>query len=191
MSNYVHFLTGLVFIKSLSINYCIIKHKPFVISIIILLLFNLLPANINATYTICGTNRFCYNISVYNTSTTVQIQDIDRNADTYFDINFIPIDKPCINPKISFTYEQIDVAGSDEYIDVYDNGTLIQRCQGNGGPNHQCGIWWQCINTTLDINQINVGTSYQVELVEARGHDARCSSHSYSINAILTLTCSS
>eukprot|EP01084_Bolivina_argentea_P177385 306753_1 len=81
---------------------------------------------------LCETSPYptwCYNIDLYPrgsaTTTTVNITDIDRNAHTYFNIVFTPRDQSCINPSITFEYEQIDISGSNEYTDVFSNEDVI------------------------------------------------------------------
>eukprot|EP01084_Bolivina_argentea_P218118 370202_1 len=75
---------------------------------------------------LCETNPYpvwCYNIDLYPTysvtTTLVNITDIDRDSDVYFNLVFTPRGKSCISPFISFEYEQIDVSSTTEYINIY------------------------------------------------------------------------
>eukprot|EP01084_Bolivina_argentea_P132087 233086_1 len=144
---------------------------------------------------LCGINPYptwCYHIDVYPgnaiTTTTVNISDIDRGSHIYFNIILTPRGRLCHNPFITFEYEQIDIALSTEYVDVINNdGTTIQRCQGNGGVDSQCNVWWTCLlDYNLGITQINVNESYQIQLMATSENDALC--HHLVLNAKLHLT---
>eukprot|EP01084_Bolivina_argentea_P287213 492783_1 len=115
-----------------------------------------------ASYWLCETNPYiwCYYIEIYPadtiiTTTIVNITDIDRSANVYFNITFIPRGAECHSPHITFEYEQIDISSNNEYISVFNNkGALLKKCQGNGGDDIQCNVWWQCLsNYSLGITQ--------------------------------------
>eukprot|EP01084_Bolivina_argentea_P288064 494371_1 len=147
---------------------------------------------------LCGSefNRYCYYINIYSSihDDTQFEQSIVKFADnvaTTFDLYFIARNNICLSPSITLIYELIDYDGSSEYIDVYDNNNvLIQRCGGEGIEN-MCGVFGDCIsNKSLETNQINIGDTYHIQLVESSDVDALCFDHQYSINAKLTLHCS-
>ena len=74
---------------------------------------------------------------------------------------------------------------------VYDpSGSLIQQCQGNGGPDHQCNTWWTCFEgVPLSDNYWDPNTDgYYVKMIESHANRAYCP-HDLSINAKVTLNC--
>eukprot|EP01084_Bolivina_argentea_P102539 183697_1 len=142
----------------------------------------------------CGVNRWCYYVDMHpriENETYLIIQNTDDNADTYFDIHFKP-DTECINPFISFSFEEIDFSGSTEYLSIYDdNGVLIAECKGTSDAN--CGIWKTCINNHhLGISKISKNQTYKITILEPLSIDALCSGHHlYSIRVNLSIACSS
>eukprot|EP01083_Nonionella_stella_P295859 1005345_1 len=149
---------------------------------------------------LCKTSPYptwCYNIDIYpsnnsQTITTINVTDIYRSSDVYSNINLTPKAHSCNNPTITFEYEQIDISASTEYIDVKDNsGILLQRCQGNGGSDVQCNVWWTCLTDyNLDVTHITTDTSYQIQLIASRQNNAFCTAyHPWSTNAKLHVTC--
>ena len=132
----------------------------------------------------CGTNTFCFSGPIdpsYFTETSKTIPIADGEPDTATSISYkiqftIGDDAPCVNPSITFSYEQIDVGGSSEYISLYDDSnSLIQQCQGNGGDDTQCGVHWTCLtNKALDIDTIPSGTTYTITVKAAEKNDALC-----------------
>ena len=124
------------------------------------------------------------------TSTTGNITDIDRGAVSYYVDFYVANSIPCIQPSITFQYEQIDIQATDEYISIYNNyGSLIKQCQGNGGSDTQCDVWWTCLNEySLGITQINAYSTYTIRVFVSYEMDDLCSD-SNAVNARLILTC--
>eukprot|EP01084_Bolivina_argentea_P144015 252780_1 len=152
----------------------------------------------------CGLNRWCYYVDMYpmattNITTTLVTIDNSGNDPDYdqynpreYDIYFKSNGLKCVDPQITFEYEQIDIGHVTENIQVYDESNiLIKDCQGNGGDDTQCGIWWTCLNNTkLNVNKshtIDANDTYRIRLIEGYGTNDLCESKS--INARLLITC--
>ena len=173
-----------------TLSYCMIQYHICTIFIIFLrLAYSFELCNINNNHT------FCDSFSVYPqnseiTSTVVTISHTDDDAETTFIVEFTVKHVACLNPTITFAYEQIDTLATNERIKIRDNdNNLIRNCQGNGGEDIQCGIWWTCLDQySLGISEIPIGSTYKIYIVEGEGTDALCTDyHPYSINAKLTL----
>ena len=145
-----------------------------------------------------GSNTVCRDLSlntstVTTASTTISIteRDIgDGNSDTSYIVSLWIHSIPCIEPQITFEYEQLDVAHSTEFISIYDTYDYrIKKCQGNGGDDQQCGVWWTCLDKiSLQMNQIHSYSVYTIRILKSANSDEHCSG-SYSINARLTIVC--
>ena len=123
-------------------------------------------------------------------SVTVDVLDKYRPG---YNVEFsVSNDIGCVNPSISFSYEQIDIGSNDECIEIYDSDSLLTQCQGNGGSDTQCNVWWDCFNDmALEVKFIAPASTYLVSIKESEHNDALCGigNDTRSINAKLTLTC--
>eukprot|EP01084_Bolivina_argentea_P290408 498837_1 len=145
----------------------------------------------------CGLNRWCYYMPVtpntqYNTDWNVTIQNEEISGDRYFDIFFSIENSPCVNPKLSFIYELIDYDSSYEYIDIFGNdSTLVDRCGAGASPN-SCNNFGTCLSQrSLNLIQIDEGSTYQISITESSSVNALCHNQDlWSINAKATLHCS-
>ena len=148
----------------------------------------------------CGMNEWCYYINLYpeigdEISETVYIVNIDDSADTYFHIEFTPINTACVHPRFSIIYEDIDFLLDHEYFSVYDTNNQLATCHGNS--DYGCGIWLECTNNqSFGIDAIKQDQAYTITIFEPASLDDLCVSrgpdpHSYSINLEFTITCSS
>eukprot|EP01084_Bolivina_argentea_P131174 231575_1 len=148
----------------------------------------------------CGVN-YCYDIDIYpiagiETSETIIIANTDDTIDTNFIINIHINNLPCIDPEISFIFEEIDFANSavgnvQEYISVYDDdGTHLKKCLGTQDSN--CNNWIECLNNRkVTSNIIYAGDIYTITIFEPESIDALCTPyHKYSIHAQFTFHCS-
>eukprot|EP01083_Nonionella_stella_P287868 979973_1 len=150
------------------------------------------------TFSLCQKNPFpiwCYNIYLYPNNTltkTVTIAGEYRASDVYFNISFIPRGTDCLNPFITFEYEQIDISKITEYINIRDDtGILLKQCQGNGGRDTQCGVWWECLSDyNLGITQIKQDMPYQIQIMSSYDTHPLCfTDHRWNINAQLHIRC--
>eukprot|EP01083_Nonionella_stella_P254471 874377_1 len=122
---------------------------------------------------------------------SLQVRNTDYvdNQDTNFEIYITIQGSDCIEPTITFTFEEIDFSSSNEYLDVFDNdGSKVARCRGTRDRN--CGIWRTCFaDRNLKASQINRGDTYMIRVFEPNSLSDNCA-HGLSINAKLTFTCS-
>eukprot|EP01083_Nonionella_stella_P109312 318588_1 len=146
------------------------------------------------TKTSCGTRTWCYYSDLFPTpgivtSQTINIQNPDDAQATNFNIYITIQGSHCIEPTITFTFEEIDFSSSNEYLDVFDNdGSKVDRCSGTLDSN--CGNWMTCFtDRNLKASQISRGDTYMIRVYEPSSIDDLCS-HDLSINANLTFTCS-
>eukprot|EP01083_Nonionella_stella_P145360 455299_1 len=155
----------------------------------------MLSANDTTTFTkyLCGSFRWCYSVDIHpiinqTTSHSVIITHVDDSSATYFDVFFTPHGYDCVDPYISFSYELIDYDSATEYLSVYENNTLIVKC--DVAPN-QCGSWHTCITDyKLAIDRIASNEGYRITVYESAEVDAQCSDyHPYSIHENITLIC--
>eukprot|EP01083_Nonionella_stella_P275480 935548_1 len=143
-----------------------------------------------------STQAWCYSVDLYpsNTRTVHEIPitavSDTTNNDLYFIIDLTSNGYDCVEPQISFTFEEIDFESKNEYIHIYDtHEVLITTCDGTADAN--CGVWLQCMDQQplRDIRHIKVDENYTISIVQPRSVDALC--NSLSINAKLNITCSS
>eukprot|EP01083_Nonionella_stella_P092451 258830_1 len=139
----------------------------------------------------------CYDIDLYPSITEVTNREIvitneDDDVTTFFAIHATVHGNHCVNPSILFSFEEIDFAQADEHINLYDNDeSFIAKC--TGAVDRGCGNWIDCFSAPqrLSVDKINKGETYSIYVEESRNVNALCSSvHDYSINAILTISCS-
>eukprot|EP01084_Bolivina_argentea_P163899 285050_1 len=142
----------------------------------------------------CGTRKWCWNIDIWpsksNTTHLVNVIINDDNGESYADITFTPHGADCIDPLITFTYEQIDISSIYENIHIRDNnGATIQNCQGNGLADTQCSTWWTCVDQQqLGVTIIPQDSSYKISLTEGYQTDDLCGGF-VTMNATLLLIC--
>eukprot|EP01084_Bolivina_argentea_P044629 82113_1 len=143
----------------------------------------------------CGTNRYCYTIPIYpsdeeDTEFSVNITDsmyYNNYMDTYFDVYFVPREDDCVDPSISFIFEETYFGGYDDYLELFDNkGALIGHCTGTESAN--CGKYIQCLKDyDLYIDTIPIGESFKISITQPWVTYPYCF---FSINAKLTIKCS-
>ena len=148
----------------------------------------------NGNKTLCDTYTYCYQIDLApkigaTTSKSVAITSTLAGIQTFHQISMTSIGSNCINPTIDIIFEEIDFATSSEYFDVFDeNGDLISQCSGHTDSN--CGEWLTCLNQqTLSKSQINENETYTIT-IEGTDELHKLCQHEYSLNIILTITCS-
>eukprot|EP01084_Bolivina_argentea_P092079 165707_1 len=116
------------------------------------------PTIINSTSNVehCDDKTYpptwCSTINIYPsgeniTTTTVNVILYDDNEGTEMNLSFVPQQRACTEPRITFEYEQIDISQSWEDITIFDNSRkVIKQCNGNGGYDAQCGVFWTCLS---------------------------------------------
>eukprot|EP01083_Nonionella_stella_P300649 1027588_1 len=141
----------------------------------------------------CGSRRTCYTVDavpmyLQHASASVPIQGGWYSAPTFYDITFdIHGSVACNHPSIDFRFERIDYDTTNERLYVDYNGTRIASC---GNVSNLCGSYSTCISQyalTNDIS-IQVGQNITVNVERHPSVEEHCS-HSWAINAILTLNC--
>eukprot|EP01084_Bolivina_argentea_P076003 137725_1 len=156
----------------------------------------------------CGNNnnKYCYyeNIMPLNNSQTEFTIPIIAQHDGYLSTNIdiyftVSGEYDCINPSITFKYEQIDYEYFGNYIEIFnDENDKIIQCGGNGiiddGMNYnhnECGVFVDCITDYhLGTNTISVNNTYKISIFESQSVQAKCiSNHLLSLNPILILAC--
>ena len=157
---------------------------------------------LSPTTEFCGNNIYCISIfeDIYPPSNGTYTYDIiiqqkDQNAFVYFNIFITSKINQCIQPTITFNYEEIDYDSSTEYINLYDeNNNFIIKC--NSGTQYNCGSFDNCINQYQILNQqqklpINK-TKLILGLELSDNVDELCTSitgKNLAMNAILTIQC--
>eukprot|EP01083_Nonionella_stella_P025868 71216_1 len=150
----------------------------------------------------CGDHKYCFEQIMHPKSIedTVWQQEIHHlNADeetTQFVIVFVSHNERCYEPKLQFMYERIDFDQSNEFIDIFDNNSvLITRC-GAGKVSNECGAFDICLSdgSVLPTRRgfIEMSDEYKITLFESKDVDAMCRhNHSYSMHAFITMSCAS
>ena len=142
----------------------------------------------------CGAHNFCYYVDLYpmigaETSLTVNIANTDSGMQSNSTVIATIHDHHCVNPSISFVFEEIDFNLPSEYITLYDDdGSFIKKCRG---ANDYCSNWVTCLTQrALNVDKIKKGETYEIMLFESNGLQNFCEAHDYSTNAQLTIHCS-
>ena len=147
--------------------------------------------------TLCGENKWCFDVDLYpifgnETSQMVGMANEINEEDTELYIQFTSKYEDCVAPRISVSFEEIDFSSQYEYFEIFDNNDqFIYKCNGTQDAN--CGHWIQCLQDyPLGIVKIAAESTYNIT-IKTSGFNARCSSstHSYSANIGLSITCSS
>ena len=143
-----------------------------------------------------GENRYCYYENIYpptsgNYSKDIIIQQADINDFVYFDIFITSRKNECIQPTITFLYEEIDYNSFTEYIKVLDeNNVQIAECRSIQSG---CGSFATCLNQyQLNVQRIGVNATYKIGLELSDEVDALCVSvggSGLAMNAILRIEC--
>eukprot|EP01084_Bolivina_argentea_P133995 236429_1 len=161
----------------------------------ILLLIYFITNITNAqTQYICGGHNVLNSIfwcidmipAIYSpTSHQITLSKNADGTDYYFHVSFTVIDRDCIEPRITFKYEQIDYDETGEYLNVYDHNNIAAICKND---TNVCGSFATCLNNvTLNVDKITKFTTYRIDIYQSSGVNNLCNSKS--INAIVTLSC--
>ena len=129
-----------------------------------------------------------YNINVDPTSSTAASASITSVTSGDFHVNFIPQNADCLNPVISFKYKPIDNDQSGEHLKIFDYNqsmSTIATCQVTS---NNCHRYENCINDYQIPTNISMDESYKIIVRVSSKTNALCS-HSYRIDAVLSLSC--
>eukprot|EP01084_Bolivina_argentea_P133998 236440_1 len=131
-------------------------------TILLLIYFITNITNAQTQYT-CGTNNWCIDMIPAIYSPTSHQITFSKNADstaTNFYASFTSMERDCIEPRITFKYEQIDYDDNGEYLKVYDNNNVsLSTCS----TSHACGSFAICVNNVaLNVDKITKFTTYRI-----------------------------
>eukprot|EP01083_Nonionella_stella_P230359 814388_1 len=85
----------------------------------------------------------------------------------YFEIHYTIHNTHCVEPSISFSFEEIDFMTSDKFLQLFDNdNSEIQKCTGKVDTG--CGNWIKCFSAlkSLGVNKIGKDETYVITIFE-------------------------
>eukprot|EP01083_Nonionella_stella_P156495 506893_1 len=136
--------------------------------------------------------QYVYDIDLHplnhTTQRTVHITGSDgERTVSVFTLNFASFINDCINPRLSFRFENIDYDEWDEALTLYDDDfAIIARCSA---VRNQCNTYTQCLDEyDFGIDKIEVNETYTISIYKTDRVHSFCSD--LSVNAQLTLHCS-
>ena len=123
------------------------------------------------------------------TTNEISIGTTSEAVPTIHQIHTQILDNPCIIPRISSSFEEIDFALTSEYFNVYDNdGSLITQCSGT--RDFSCDHWIDCLRShPLNVDEINDADIYTITIQGSDEFDSLCTGNPYSLHVKVRFEC--